>query len=226
MEILHILRILLRRWWLIAIPVLIAAAFTLPALLNRAPAVSGGYTTVIRYSAAQSMEAVPRTEGDYQDIWLSSELTVNAFTDWVRGSRFKDEIVSGVTATDVIVDSALLSIAADNERSVGQIFLSYPDATALEQIAAAVITVMQTRSQDYFAQLGDIPAAVTVLDQTPVTASTPPITDRIGPIIRIGLGLLAGIGLALLAHYFDPALRRREDVESAGLNVLAAIPRR
>ncbi len=228
MELLHVLRIFLRRWWLIAIPTLIAAAVTLPALFNRAPTAGGGFSTLINYSAAQSLEAIPRTEGDYQDIWLSSELTVNAFTDWVRGSRFKDEIGAALseTAGAEAYDPALLGISADNERSVGRIYLSYPDADLLALIAAAAIDVLQTRSQDYFAQLGGTPADVTILDQSPITAVPPPITDRFSPFLRIGLGLVAGIGLALLAHYLDPAVRRREDIESVGLVVLGSIPRR
>ncbi len=91
MELLLILRILRRWWWLVAIPVLITAALALPSLLNRGAA-SGGFTQTITYSAMQQLDAIPRSEGDYQDIWLSSELTVNAFTDWVRGSAFKQEI--------------------------------------------------------------------------------------------------------------------------------------
>ena len=77
-----------RWWWLIAIPVAITVVLALPSLLDRSAA-SGGFTETITYSAMQSITAIPRTDGDYQDIWLSSELTVNAFTDWVKGSSFK-----------------------------------------------------------------------------------------------------------------------------------------
>ena len=67
---------------------------------------------------------------------------------------------------------------------------------------------------------------MTVLGQTPVTPAPPPLTDRFGAVIRIGLGALAGIGLAFLAHYLDPFLRRREEVEALGLPVVGAIPRK
>lgn len=221
MELLLILRILRRWWWLIAIPVLITAALALPSLLNRGGA-SGGFTQTISYSAMQQLDAIPRTDGDYQDIWLSSELTVNAFTDWVRGSGFKDEIAALVSD----LNPAALGIAADNARSVGQITLSYPTADGLQAISAAAVEVLQTRSQAYFAQLGGEPATVTVLSQTPITPAPPPLTDRFGALIKVGLGLLAGIGLVFLAHYLDPVLRRREDVEALGLPVVGAIPRK
>ena len=154
----------------------------------------------ISYSAFQDYDAIPRDDGDYQDIWLSSELTVNALTEWVMGSRFKDEIAALVSDANL----GALGIRGDNARSVGRIDLDYPDAEGLQAIAEAVVTVLSTRSQDYFAQLGGIPAAVTVLSQTPITPAPPPLPDRFGVLIRVGLGLAAGIGLALLAHYLDP----------------------
>jgi len=219
LELLLILRILRRWWWLIVIPVAITVVLALPSLRS---APNGGFSQTITYSALQALDAIPRTDGDYQDIWLSSELTVNAFTDWVRGSSFKAEIAQ--LAPDMNVDA--LGLAADNAHSVGQIYLSYPDADGLQTLTDAALTVLSTRSQDYFAQLGGQPAHVTILGETPVTPAPPPITDRFGAIFRVGLGLIAGIGLVFLAHYLDPVLRRREDVEALGLPVVGMIPRK
>ncbi len=221
MELLSILRILRRWWWLIAIPVLITAALTLPSLLNRS-AVSGGFSQTISYTAMQQLDAIPRTDGDYQDIWLSSELTVNAFTDWVRSGSFKLEI--GELVSELNPDA--LGIAADNAHSVGQIYLSYPTIDGLDAISSAVVRVLETRSQPYFPQLGGEPANVSVLSKSGIAPAPPPLTDRFGALIKIGLGLLAGIGLVFLAHYLDPMLRRREDVEALGLPVVGAIPRK
>lgn len=221
MELVTLFRILLRRWWLVLIPVAITAALALPDILNRR-VVSGGYSAGVQYTAFQSMEAVPRADGDYQDIWLSSELTVNAFADWVRSGSFKREIAAILNGD---FDVAPLTIAADNERSLGTISFYYPTELGLNVIVAAAIDVLQTRSDAYFAQLGGEPAAVTILDQSPAVSAPPPLVDRYGPFLRVGLGLLAGIGLALLAHYVDPVVRRREDVEALGLPVIATIPK-
>lgn len=219
MELLQILRILRRWWWLIVIPVVITTVLALPSL-RAAP--SGGFSQTITYSAMQVLDAIPRTDGDYQDIWLSSELTVNAFTDWILSSRFRDELAALVPDANV----AALGIAAQNAHSVGRIDLGYPDADALRALGDAVVTVLSTRSQAYFAQLGGEPAVVTVLGQTPVTPAPPPLVDRFGAFIRIGLGLIAGLGLAFLAYYLDPVLRTRADVEALGVPVVGAIPRK
>lgn len=225
MELLLVLRVLLRRWWLVLIPVLIAAAFVVPDFLNNRAAASGGYAATFRYSAAQVLDAIPNRDGDYQDVWLASELTVNAMTDWVRTSSFVDEVQRLTRERGVEINPAALGVAADNKRSVGQITLSYPDAAGLDAILTAAQEVLKTRAQDYFPQLGQQPAQVTILDIPQVVPAPPPVANRLAPFIRIGLGLLAGIGLAFLAEYLDPNLRRREQVESLGLPVIASIPR-
>ena len=146
---------------------------------------------------------------------------MRAFSNWVKDTRFLDEVVTH--APDV--DLTNFSIAADYDHSIGQIYLSDPSVDDLDALSRAVITVLSTRSQDYFAQLGGKPAAITILGETPITAAPPPLTDRLVPLIRIGLGLIAGIGLAFLAHYLDPVLRRREEVEALGMPVIGSIPR-
>ncbi len=217
---------IIRRWgWIALIPIAITTALTLPALLNRA-AIPGGFSKSVTYSAAQQLEAIPRTEGDYQDIWLSSELTVNAFTEWIRGSRFKDDVTAAAAAQGVTLDPTLFGVAADNARSVGRIDMSYPTSEGMTAIGAAAITVLSTRSADYFAQLGGQPAEVTILSESPVTAAPAPIADRFTPILRIGIGALAGIGLMVMAYFLDPTLRGRSELNEAGVRVLGTIPRR
>lgn len=216
---------MIRRWgWLALIPVAITTAVALPGLLSRGPA-SGGFSMSLTYSASQQFEAIPRTEGDYQDIWLSSELTVNAFTEWIRGSRFRDEVAAAAERAGSPIDVAALGLAADNARSVGRIDMSYPTQAGMAAAGAAAIEVLGTRSADYFAQLGGQPAQVTILGQTPATAAPPPLGDRFTPLLRIGIGVVAGLLLMAAAYYLDPLLRGRAELAEAGLRMLGTIPR-
>ena len=221
MELRLIIQVLRRYWWLIVVPTVIAAVVVVPALLNPS-ADTSTYRVVLRYSAAQQPDAQPPRNGDYQDIWLASELTVNALTAWVQTASFRQEI--GTVLDDESVNLNLLTIAADNQRSIGQIFLNHPDPDQLAAIAEAAITTLKTYNQDYFPQVGSAPATVTLLD-TPVVVPVPPaLTNRFAPLIRIAMGLLAGLGLAFLAHYLDPTLRSRQDVEMLGLPVIGTLP--
>lgn len=226
MELMLVIRVLLRRWWLVVIPVAIVAAFVVPDMLRSGQAVSGGFSSSFRYSAAQVLEAIPGRDGDFQDVWLASELTVNALTDWVRSSSFAQEIEAQTAAEGTEINAAALGIAADNKRSVGQIFLSYPEEAGLTAITEAAIEVLKNRAQVYFPQLGGQAASVTILDTPLVTPAPPPITNRLAPFIRLGIGLVAGLALAILAEYLDPFVRRREQLEAQGLAVLGSVPRK
>jgi capsular polysaccharide biosynthesis protein len=225
MELILIFRVLVRWWWVVVIPVVVAAIFVVPDLLRESPATSGGFNVTLRYSAAQvASNLVPR-DGDYQDVWLASELTVNALTDWVRSGSFRDEIRQQLETNGSEIDLGALGVAADNKRSIGQLSLSYPDADQLAAITEAAIVVLKGRAQTYFPQLGNEPAAVTILDTPQVVPAPPPLANRFAPLIRLAVALLGGILLAFLVEYLDPTLRRREQVEALGLPVIGSIPR-
>lgn len=222
MEIVLLIRILRRRWWLIVIPVMVATVLVIPSFFNSGSAVSGGFNTQIRYSAAQQFN-LPERDGDYQDVWLASELTVNAFTDWVRSSSFREEVQTQLG--DSPIELGLMGIAADNARSVGVIYLSYPEADGLATLSNTVISVLVNRNQAYFPQLGGDPAQVTILEQPTINAAPPPLTNRFAPLIRIGVTLIAGLFLAFAVEYFDPTVHHRDELEKLGLPIIASIPK-
>ena len=177
MELTMLSRLILRRWWIIALPVVLSLIAAIPTLLDDSATGSGGFQAQIRYSAAQEFN-LPQRDGDYQDVWLASELTVNAFTDWVRSSSFRNEIRAQLE--DDEANLSALGIAADNARSIGVIYLSHPDNTVLQEIAAVAIAVLSQRNQGYFPQLGGESAQVTILE-APTVAAVPrqlPIGSR------------------------------------------------
>ncbi|MEZ4667406.1 MAG: hypothetical protein R3E39_05740 [Anaerolineae bacterium] len=214
-----------RRWWLVVFPVLITAAIVIPQWLQDRSAVSGGFSVTLRYTAAQAAANVTPRDGDYQDVWLASELAVNALTDWVRSSSFLDEISQQLTANNSDITIAGLGIAADNKRSIGQLIMSYPDEKGLQTITDVAMRVLVNRAQAYFPQFGDHPAEVTFLDTPQYVPAPPQLANRFAPFIRLGLGLFGGIVLAFLWEYLDPFVYCREQVEALGLPVVASIPR-
>jgi capsular polysaccharide biosynthesis protein len=225
MELIQFIRVLLRRWWLVLIPTVIVAAFTLPEIIANEPANAGGYSTVIRYTAAQRLDAIPNRDGDFQDVWLASELTVNAFTEWVRANRFAWAVAEEAATNGLQFDAGALSIAADNERSIGQIFLNWHDADELRVIADAVSRILQTRSEEVFPQLGGESAQVVMLDDPVISAAPPPLQGRLRPIIQLLIGIAFGVGLAFFFEYLDPTVRQREELEHIGIPVMATVPR-
>jgi hypothetical protein len=224
MELMRVIRAYSRWWWLILIPVVIVSLVAIPTLLQNEQTGAGGYQTSFQYTAAQSVSNVSPREGDYQDVWLASEFVVNAFTDWVRSSSFRAEITEQLPEqSDVSLVG--LNIAADNNRSVGVVYMSHPDADGLEQITAIALDVLQTQNADYFPHLGDTPAEVNILDAPQIVPAPPPLTNRFAPILQIGVALAFGVSLATLAIYFDPTLRYVDELERDGFQVLAVVPR-
>lgn len=225
MELILFFRVLRRRRWLALIPALITTAFVLPDLWRNGLPATGGYTTMFRYSAGQPPQGGATYEDSSYFPWLAAELTVDALTAWVQSSSYAEEIARKTAERGIEIDSTQLRVAADNIQAVGQVFLTWPDAGQLEAIAQAATEVLQTRAQAYFPPLGDEQVQVTILDTPRISPLPVSILDRLAPFVRIGLGLLAGIGLAFLADYLDPALRHRDEVEALGLHVIGMIPR-
>ncbi|MCY3575426.1 MAG: hypothetical protein OXG92_01915 [Chloroflexi bacterium] len=212
------LRFLSRRWWLILLPFVASIAISLPALLDDAPR---GYTLQVRYSAAQPPD-LQFNEDSFMDTWLASELVVNAFTDWVRSSRFRDELAAQLgEAADSL---AGLGIAADNSRSVGVIYLSHPQHDALVLIADAVQLVLAGRNAEYFPQLRGEAAQISILDVPWISAVSPSMSERLRPLLQVGLGLLLGLALALLAEHLDQRVHHQDDLRRMGLPLLGSIP--
>jgi len=224
MELNLFLRVLLRRWYCLILPVLVVGVGVAPDLLAR-PGAGGGYSASIRYTAAQVLDAIPNRDGDYQDVWLASELTVNAFTDWVLGSRFQDAIREKLAGQGIDIAPGTFSVSAENEKSVGRITLTSDDEAGLTAITAAAVEILQSTSSEIFPQLGGVAAQVELLDAPTLSAIPAPIASRLTPVIKLVLAAIVGVVLALALDYADPYLRRRAQLESSGVTVLSAVPR-
>lgn len=222
MDFAELFRILLRRWWLIVLPVALAAVIAVPEFLRASSSGQSGYNARISYSAAQIFN-LPERDGDYADVWVASQYTVDALTDWARSSSFRREIQDQLADQDTPLDS--LQVAADNARSVGVIYFSHSNSEALQAIVDAAMLVLTTRSQEYFPQLGGDSAQVTILDQATIAAAPAPLTNRLSPLIRLGIAVLLGLALALFAEYIDQTIYHQDDLRRLGLPVLGSVPR-
>ncbi len=231
MELIALWRMFLRRWWLILLPAVVVAVLIAPELLAafRGGSAGGGWTVALNFSAA-----LP-TSGDeptYEDAgyfpWLASEYVVNALADWVRTGSFAREVSAMLAERGLQIEPGAIraAVAADNARSVMQLYLSWADGDQIGIIAQTMVDVLQQRSAAYFPQFAAQPVEVILLDEIAPAPAAPPVTDRVRPLLKVALGLAAGVALAALAEYLDDSLRRRDEVEEAlALPVLGEIPK-
>jgi capsular polysaccharide biosynthesis protein len=226
MELRTIWKVLRRRWWLVAVPALVALAYAAYGYVKSPP--RGGFSTSIRFTAGSACDAPAK---DYQDCqyypWLTSEYVVNALTDLVKTSSFAEAVSAELKSKGIDIPAAQIQggIVSDNARSVMSLTISGGEAGQVAQIAGAVSTVLKTHSKDFFPQVGPDGITVTALDVPAVGAVPPSLSDRYNPLVRFLLGLAAGVALAFLVDYIDPTLHERNEVEKLGLPVLAEVPR-
>lgn len=227
MELFHYLKIARRWWWLICLPTLVVGVYGLATY--RAPL--GGYALSLRYTAGQPATLVesPNYDPNYYR-WLTSEYIVNALKDWTRTGNFAAAVNAKLAASGSAMSPASLS-GADNARSILVVYLSTsltdPQAATeqLRQTAEAVTAVLQEQNAEIFPQLGGQAAVVTPLDSPAPGAVPPSLRAQLELPLKIGLGLAVGMALAFAAHYLDPFVREKDELERIGLRVIAEMPK-
>ena len=225
MELRQYWKIALRWWWLILLPPLVVGVYGLAAY--RAP--QGAFTTALRFTAGQpeSLTASPNYDPNYYR-WLTSEYIVSGLKDWARTGAFAEAVSAEMAArgVDIPAGSVNGAIASDNARSVLVIYLTWPEPQQLRAMADAVTQVLQDQNGTVFPQLGGQSAQIVPLDQPGIAPVPPSLRARLDLPLKVGLGWVVGLALALAAHYLDPFIREKEELEGMGLRVVAEIPRR
>lgn len=216
---------ILRRYWGLA---LIPAVLVLLAGLATWQPPPTVYNAGVRFIVGQPPGAAS-AEFDEQRYynWLTSEYVVNGLTDWVRGGRFAEAVSARLAQQGIDAPPGLIQggLAADNARSMLTISLTASDPTLLMRMLDGVIAVLVEENAAALPQLGGQRALLTQLDEPVVNAIAPGLRDQLGLPLRVALALFAGLGLALLAHYLDPTVRDRAEIERTGLTVMGEIPR-
>ena len=224
MELRQYWKIALRWWWLIVLPPLVAATYGLATY--RPPAAP--YAASLRFTAGQpeTLTSSPNYDPNYYR-WLTSEYIVGGLKDWARTGKFAEAVSAELAARGVSISAGEISgaIVTDNARSILVVYLSWGNPDQLTALAEAVSKVLQEQNAAAFPQLGGQAAVVVPLDKPAIGPVPPSLRARFDLPLKAGLGLVAGIALALIAHYFDPFVREREELEQIGLKVIAEIPR-
>ncbi|HHN93976.1 MAG TPA: hypothetical protein ENK17_04345 [Anaerolineae bacterium] len=217
-------KIILRRWWLTAAPVLVVAVY-LAAAYTPPPT---AYQVVMRF-AAGTAPAGPSADYDRYYPWLASEYIANGLADVAVTGAFAQAVSDRLAAEGLDIPAPAIQggIVSDNAQSILVIYLTWPDAAQIVPLAEAVAAELTTNGAAYFPQLQGAAPAARLLDPPAPRPLPPGLRDQLlGPVVKIGLAVVVGVGLAFLWHYLDPAVRESSELEQLGLPVLAEIPRR
>ncbi len=224
MEIHQLMKIWLRWWWLALIPVVVVGGYT--ALTYRRPGTV--YQTVMRFAAGSEPAATLSEDYDRYYAWLSSEYIANALADIAVTGTFAENVAVRLNENGLAVDPRAIqgAIASDNVQSVFFIYVTWPDAAQLPHVADAISAELTENGAVYFPQLRAIGSVARRVDPPQTTALPPSLRAQLlGPGLRLALALAVGIGLVALAHYLDPVVRERAELEALGIEVLNTIPK-
>jgi capsular polysaccharide biosynthesis protein len=226
-DVMSVLRVIGRRWWLILIPTVVATGLSLSSLIALVrPPVS--YGLAIKFTASPR----PTGQGTFQDNsytpWLASEYVVTNLSSWVRTESFARELSAALDTRGLKIGAATLQgvIVSDSARSLFTFYVTgWASADDLKQIGEAAITVLATKTDQYFPQLGADKTVIVPLDAVNPVLNTPPLTARLNGLVRSGIGLALGVLLAFAAEFLDQTIRGKREIEALGFAVIGEIPR-
>ncbi|MBN1976323.1 MAG: hypothetical protein JW918_02880 [Anaerolineae bacterium] len=214
-------KILLRRWWLVVVPVLVVALYAAATYKPPGPV----YQVVMRFSAGTKPAGLSEDYDRYYP-WLASEYVANGLADVARTGVFAEAVAERV-GDPGLAGAIQGSIVTDSAQSVMVVYLSWPDPVQIVGVADAITAELTQNGATYFPQLTGVEPAVRRLDTPSPVALAPGLrTQLMGPAVKIGLALVVGVALALLWHYLDPTIREAKELEEVGLAVLVEIPKK
>jgi len=222
MELVRYWRIVRRRLWIVIVLVL---ALTISYVAG-APRPSPSDTATMRFLLGVRPE--PRSPGqyayDYYYTWLTAEYLVDDFSEVVKSRAFAEDVstLAGISVPPATIQG--MSTAGKLHRIL-TVSLSWHDPQELATLANAVVQVIETQAETYFAQLTTDSAVVAVIDPPTIALAPTPLRQRLDLPLRLILALVAGVAITFLLDYVDDSIRHRDDLASLGLAVLAEIPR-
>ena len=224
MELRQLVRILLRRWWLIAIPAIVLGAVAVITYDAPPPTYAATMRFAVGYTPDPNLQSL---YDEFYAAWLASEYIAGGLSDWAKTGDFASAVSGELAGRGVDVPAAAVagSIVSDHSRSIVALYFSGSDPALLQSIAEAAARVLQTRNASVFPQNGPNGASVTPLDGAAAGPTPPSLRARLDLPVRIGLAIGVGVVLALIAHYLDPTIRERRDVEALGWIIMGEIPK-
>jgi capsular polysaccharide biosynthesis protein len=225
MELRQYWQIVYRRWWIIVALLLIVLLASLLVQPTRAPL----YVASMRFMMGLEPEA---KTGDYYTYdkyytWLTAEYLVDDVSELVRSGAFAQAVSQQLEATGIAVPAGAIhgSTQAGTLHRILTVSVLWGDAGQLAQVANAVVAVLPSEIAKHFAQVGTSGVYASLIDPPSIAGVGASLREKMDIPIRILLALVAGIAIALVLDYLDDSVRNSDELENAGVTVLAEIPR-
>jgi capsular polysaccharide biosynthesis protein len=217
-------KVLIRRWWLVVVPVLVVVLYTAATYAPPGPT----YQVVMRFAAGTKPVGLSEDYDRYY-VWATSEYIANGLADAAMGHVFAGEVASRLEKMGHAIKPTDIQprIVTDSDQSILVVYLLWPDSEQSVDVARAIAAELSENGATYFPQLEGVEPAVRLLDTPSPVPIAPGLRSQLmDPAIKIGLAAGLGVALAFLWHYLDPTVHEAQELESMGLAVLTEIPRK
>jgi len=248
-QLFHYLTILRRFRVLIVVLPLLVGIISLGAKLVQPPRYTSEARVLLTQAPYPQKQVVPFPDVNIHYSWESSEFILDDLPQVVRSRAFAEDVSAWLARTGhassvdeagsapsdrIDIDPSLIQDGLDAEnfhRTVTLSSIASSPELAIAFLEGAVATLQSNGLAYWDRSLETAPEtgsglSLAVLDP-PVPArpvrSTSSLLLEVG--LRVGLALVAAVGLAFLLHYLDTTLRDPAQVEAGvGLRVIGIIP--
>lgn len=166
---------------------------------------------------------------DNWNSWAASEYIVDDVLQVVQTRAFAQDVAAIVKQEhNVELDPSAIMDGISAERTHRTVYLSVEAGTrdAAKWLADAAIVSLQDKGLAYWNRGDTAQLNVVPLDVPPQASRVPGIAGlALDLAVRTLLALLLAVGIAFLRHYLDTTVRRRDDVEALGYEIVGAIPK-
>ncbi len=223
MEARRALKIVIKRWWLIALVVVLVGAIHF-ATAKPTPTF---YVATMKFSVG----VVPEPKnGEYYTYdryytWLTSEYLVDDLAEVVRSSVFAKEVAkrSGLTVPPGAIQA---STQTGRLHRILTVSIAWSDRNQLRKIAEAAAATLQDENANFLPSLGGTNARAFLIDPPSIGVRGPGLRQKLELPVRLTLAFIAGLILVLLWEYLDDSVRDAADLEAIGIPVIGVIPKK
>ena len=224
MELRQYWRIVQRRLWIVAVLLLLVLAVSLAFGPARVPT----YQATMRFMMGLEPE---EKSGDYYAYdkyytWLAAEYLIDDAAELVRSSSFAAAVSKHLAGRGISVPAGVLggSTQAGQLHRVLTVSVSWGNENQLADIAEAVMAVLPDEIARHLSQVGTSGVTASLIDPPATVLVGPSLREKLDVPLRLALAVVAGVAIAFLLDYLDDTVRTRQELDEAGVAVLAEIP--
>lgn len=224
MELRQYWRIVQRRLWIVAVLLLVVLAVSLAFGPARVPT----YQATMRFMVGLEPE---EKSGDYYAYdkyytWLAAEYLIDDAAELVRSSSFAAAVSKRLAGRGISVPAGAIggSTQAGQLHRVLTVSVSWGNENQLADIAEAVMAVLPDEIARHLSQVGTSGVTASLIDPPATVLVGPSLREKLDVPLRLALAVVAGVAIAFLLDYLDDTVRTRQELDEAGVAVLAEIP--